>query len=403
MSQDILLKENIEKKNQEIIDFLEKFEGKDYSLYGSLGNHLTLVNYGLNTNNPKYVDLGIERIQDAISNLDLSKIHMHAYSQGLVSIGVIAGYLQDHELIQLDDEFFEVIDKVAIQYGQFFIKNDNFDYLHGSTGIGIYFSTRIKESEEAGIFLNEWIDAVYDRTKNGEIRIYDGHQSGENEADTIITGLAHGLPPVIKLLLRLAKIYPDNKKVFDSIDALLDFFESIRNKAENAKFHYPQMIVKDSKEETRYINRLAWCYGDLGVAYVLLEAGQQLGKKDLEEKALHILETTTLRKSLEESTIVDCGLCHGTAGVAHIYNRLYKWTNNELFKEASTYWYDMTLKMGVHKDGTLGFFIPNADERGTREDDEAGFLMGVGGICASFQSYLYDNLDWDYILFLDQA
>jgi class I lanthipeptide synthase len=59
--------------------------------------------------------------------------------------------------------------------------------------------------------------------------------------------------------------------------------------------------------------RLAWCYGDPGVAAVLALAGRSFGREDWEREAVAVARRAAKRGETE-TAVVDAGLCHGAAG-----------------------------------------------------------------------------------------
>ncbi|MCP4157109.1 MAG: hypothetical protein GY757_55875 [bacterium] len=147
-------------------------------------------------------------------------------------------------------------------------------------------------------------------------------------------------------------------------------------------------------------SRLAWCYGDLGMGVALWQAGKIAGNKEWEEEAVEILLKTTERREPKQNAIVDAGLCHGAAGNAHIYNRMYINTGNEAFKEAALYWLDLTLKMAVYEDGFAGYKVWHTEEYGGWQN-ENGFLEGIAGIGLAIFSFVSElEPKWDYSLYL---
>ena len=102
---------------------------------------------------------------------------------------------------------------------------------------------------------------------------------------------------------------------------------------------------------------------------------------------------------MQKNNIVDAGLCHGTAGIAHIYKRMYINTNIIEFKDASNYWYSETLKMAKY-DIPSGFLAYRPIENGGLKK-EFGFLDGISGIGLSLISAISDiEPAWDEALLL---
>jgi hypothetical protein len=132
--------------------------------------------------------------------------------------------------------------------------------------------------------------------------------------------------------------------------------------------------------------RLAWCYGDPGVAITLLLAARKAAAPAWEEAALAIARRAT-RRPPERAGVLDAGLCHGTAGLAHIYNRLFQATGDAVFADAARFWFERTLGMCRPGIGIGGYqcWKPRVVDRKTvpkefEWQDDPGFLTGSAGI-----------------------
>jgi len=129
--------------------------------------------------------------------------------------------------------------------------------------------------------------------------------------------------------------------------------------------------------------RAAWCSGDPGIAAILLHAARVTGNRTWEREALAIAHLAAARPPDDESArIFDAGLCHGTAGLLHIFNRLYQATRNATFRDASRVWIERTLAMRTANTGIAGFtaLVSEAWNRPKHPRDEVGVLSGAAGI-----------------------
>jgi lantibiotic modifying enzyme len=126
--------------------------------------------------------------------------------------------------------------------------------------------------------------------------------------------------------------------------------------------------------------RLAWCYGDLGIATVLLGAARHTGEPAWEHEALDLARTAAAR-SFEDSGVVDAGLCHGAAGNAHLFNRLYQASGDPVLEMAAHRWLDRALELRRPGEGLADFLSYLPDERGEMSwRSDPGFLTGAAGI-----------------------
>ncbi|MCP5046424.1 MAG: hypothetical protein GY940_04580, partial [bacterium] len=140
-------------------------------------------------------------------------------------------------------------------------------------------------------------------------------------------------------------------------------------------------------EKRTYESHLGWCYGDLGIGMALWQASRATHNQQWEEEAARILLHSSKRKNLDQNRVVDACFCHGTAGIAHIFNRMYHDTAIDDFKPAAIYWYEKTLEMAVHQDGLAGYKIQFHD----KEDNlvwfgERNLLKGIAGIGLSLMA-----------------
>jgi lantibiotic modifying enzyme len=111
---------------------------------------------------------------------------------------------------------------------------------------------------------------------------------------------------------------------------------------------------------------------------------------------LEILIDTTKRR--ENAYIFDDCLCHGSIGIAHMYNRIYSVANMDLFKEAAFYWYEKGIKSIYRQNcaAGIGFF-----GEGRKYVSNRSFLDGITGIGLSLISAIFDiNPLWDECLLL---
>src|SRR6185295_14504961 len=105
--------------------------------------------------------------------------------------------------------------------------------------------------------------------------------------------------------------------------------------------------------EPQWTGRVAWCYGDLGVAVALLAAATATGRDDWRRDSLALAHGTA-KRPFETSQVVDTALCHGAAGVAHLFNRLAQATGDGELARTADGWFARTMEMR-RSDGIAGF------------------------------------------------
>src|SRR5262249_50638009 len=126
--------------------------------------------------------------------------------------------------------------------------------------------------------------------------------------------------------------------------------------------------------------RLAWCYGDAGLAAAVFLAARSVGEKSWEQEALAIARCAATRRG-QSCGVVDACFCHGTSGLAHIFNRFYQATHDETFAVGSRLWIERTLQFCNPGDGPAGYLVMAADSEGKGGSQERyGLLNGIAGI-----------------------
>ena len=128
----------------------------------------------------------------------------------------------------------------------------------------------------------------------------------------------------------------------------------------------------------------------------VLLAARAVSQPEWQDAALSVARRAALRPR-QHTGVVDAGLCHGTAGLAHLYNRLFQSTGERDFGVEARYWIERTFAYrGLG--GVAGYRRVDLD--GTQSDD-AGLLTGAAGIAlALFAAASTTEPIWDRALLL---
>jgi hypothetical protein len=147
------------------------------------------------------------------------------------------------------------------------------------------------------------------------------------------------------------------------------------------------------------VSRLAWCYGDLSIAVVLLNAARAL-EEPLWERTAREIGTKAAARTFEQSGVQDAGLCHGAAGVAHLFNRLYQATGDDGMLSAARRWIDHTLALRSDERGVGGFAaMQTRGPQAGQWADDASFLEGAIGVALALTAATCGiTPDWDRLL-----
>ncbi|HEY6180495.1 MAG TPA: lanthionine synthetase LanC family protein, partial [Kofleriaceae bacterium] len=92
--------------------------------------------------------------------------------------------------------------------------------------------------------------------------------------------------------------------------------------------------------------RLAWCYGDIGAMCALQTVAEATGDARLRETALRVARAAAVRAPAS-SGVVDCGICHGAAGVAFGLQRMFVASGELALRDAARDWLAGALDEGI--------------------------------------------------------
>ena len=394
------------KKIKEKIDEIANVaaaEGLIMPHYGLMGGApgivLFLSEYTDITQNTKYEDVSVEILERTI-DLVYEQKPFFSYAGGLAGVGFFFSWLEERKELSsiITEEIDEYLAVGALQE----IQNFHYDFLHGFMGIAFYFIHRAKTTKTIDPILYKVIDylqetAEYD-TKKNEIKWKKFKNDGTFEYNT---SLSHGMSSIIVLLTKLYLLH--DASLSEKIKPLIiGGVNYILNQEidKNIYGSYYSYLAIESQDNLRG-SRLAWCYGDLGIATTLYQAGKALGEQCWVNKSIEILTYTAInRRDLEKNIVLDAGLCHGTSGAGHIFYRM--WWNTKLpeFKDAADYWFAETLKMAKFEDGLAGYKAWQGERTGGWIN-QSGLLEGIAGIGLALLSYSTETEPtWDECLLL---
>ena len=193
-------------------------------------------------------------------------------------------------------------------------------------------------------------------------------------------GLAHGNAGVLALLARAVKQNQQVEIASRCISKLAPWLIAQQNQPACAT-RFPYIA-----EESNIPSRCAWCYGDVGIIWALLCAGDAMQQASWIAFAKATAQNIIARP-LETMGFADSGLCHGHAGVGHILRRMGDYFNDPAISAfAQTMLHKAMLSL---TDADLAIEPNNA------------YLGGQTGIGLALMSATVTlKLHWDYPLLL---
>ena len=188
------------------------------------------------------------------------------------------------------------------------------------------------------------------------------------------TGVAHGAAGVISLLAQAHAAGAEARPLLD--EAVAALFAWKLPAGADSVYGYEEMSPGMGSGKP---TRLAWCHGDPGIAAALMVAARQAGEPAWEREAVDLARAAALR--LEEKRLTDAGLCHGTLGAAHLFNRMFQATGEPSLADAARFWLGRTLELRRPGEGIAGFLSWEIDDSlDVGWQAEPGFLTGAAGV-----------------------
>ncbi len=220
-------------------------------------------------------------------------------------------------------------------------------------------------------------------------------------------GLSHGMPSVVGFL---AEAYAcGEERALPLLEGAVAWLLSMKRNYANGSHYTYNLDVRapEQLDNPHFGSRIAWCYGDLGIAAVLLIAAQHAGREDWAAEALSLARDLAAR-GVEGSGCMDACLCHGAFGNAHIFNRLYQATGDQALYDAFIAWMQHGFNLRKPGEGLAGYWTWFPNRNGEDQESpwvkEPGFLEGVAGIGLALLATLTDQEpNWDRFLMVHAA
>ncbi len=383
---------------------LEEFDYTGNGLYGgTLGKALFFIYYGIYLSDESYVDKGLEVLDGIIQATSEEEFPQLSHANGLAGLANALLLLKEADLLELSEEDLAQFDLVLTSAVQLYNRDDNFDYLHGLTGCAVYFANRIRlfgpdeVSEKVLTDTLAYLDRITVTADTGaypvtKITFGDIHFQGIN------FGLSHGMPSFIYLLLQIHKAGVAQEHCHNRIYAYIDFMFSKSNVMPGSASYFPSAIAQHEADYEGDLSgsRIAWCYGDMGIGMVLVQVALYFNDKALFDKAEEIL---LFQAGREDKSMNESGICHGTSGLMHMFNRLFQMTGNKAFKTATEYWLGQTYEQAVFPGNHSGLQTPNWKTK--VQEGDGSLLTGMAGTGLTLMALNTDTEPvWDKLLLL---
>jgi hypothetical protein len=346
--------------------------------------------------------VGAERVGDevqALVDVLLSRGASPLLFGGLAEVGWVVEYVAGGET---SDAVCEPIDNALFSTLDVAKWTGDYELLHGLVGIGLYALARLHAPTGRAI-ASKVLDhleesSCVDQTRRFWITptaLLPDWARPMYPDGQLNLGVAHGMPGIIGFASRCIAADFEVSRARVLLDGCVEY---LLNAVPERCPRYPAALEPSKPPPPP--TRLAWCYGDLGIAVVLLGAARITRNEAWEREAI-ALGLGCIDRS--DHGVIDAGLCHGAAGAGHLFHRLYRATADERFAECARGWFGQVLAMQRLGEGVGGFVSPVGVEGKPAEwGSDRSLLTGAPGTALALLAAATDvEPGWDRLLLCD--
>ncbi len=345
---------------------------------GTLGGDLAVFFYYLHaaTGAAGHRALGGEAIDHAAGALADSALQK-ALFDGFLRIGWSVEHLRRRGWVDAPDDTCAAVDDAvlgALERGE----PDHFDLMSGLAGQAVYALERAPLGVSPQILariaarlVSTAIAQPGGRAWRTDPRWLAPWQRAAHPAGYCDLGLSHGTTCVIRVLSELAArgLVVDDGPVDEAVAWLLGC--ELPDAAPSGFRYFTEGASASAPA------RLAWCYGDPGVAIALADSARLRRRPAWAAEARRIAARAA-GIALDRAGVQDAAICHGAAGLAHTLRRLALATGEPTCDDAARRWLGATLAMRRPDAEGAGFFAFEVREH--RWVRDRTLLTGSAGI-----------------------
>ncbi|GGD74514.1 hypothetical protein GCM10011514_43210 [Emticicia aquatilis] len=360
---------------------------------GLLGSAVFFYNYAKFKDEPVFAQIAESFIEDSLTRLNSNMIKNEKLGKDFAELGMFLEYAQTQDWCEFDNsEIIGYTDSYFAAFANNRLSRGDFDPYTGGLLSGHYFLHRSGEVQRINIsvIIKQLEKLAVSDNNNGlywKSKLFDD--------DRIYLGLSHGLAAIIVFLCSAIEKDIEIDTCQKLIVGAVNYIQSHQQSVELKGCFFPDIVGEADK------GRLGLCYGDMGVIYALYRAGMVLKDEVQKKHAEALMIQTTTRKTVEANGIRDAGILYGASGVALIYDKMYRLTDNSIFDDSANEWYNSIInyqkKTSKHQSnlGFEGFFNQHFAHT------NYSFMEGIAGIGTTLmqsidRSAIFDKLIWLY-------
>lgn len=292
-------------------------------------------------------------------------------------------------------------------------KTSDYDIISGISGVTHYLINFCDKEllEKISDYLCDLVEPIQYQGKKipGWFIDYNNVFPG-TEKDRFVTGqinygMAHGITGILSALLKLAQKKINVNRINRAMKNIVTELEKMKRMQQVT--YFPEIITPEEYLQNEYYissyQRMSWCYGSITILYVLYNYYNYLN--DIKHCNYILAEMHNIAKQGNscwklESPIV----CHGYAGLAHLFKLLYKKTGDYEFTIAFNQLLSNICEI-YNKNSRYGFLdVYYKQEKGMLKryvEDKNSFLEGGSGIIAVLLGFITEQDGVSELLGLD--
>jgi lantibiotic biosynthesis protein len=285
----------------------------------------------------QYLDQAIEAV-----STQAMKPSLYGGFTGVAWAAELVDHLLDPDPGDRNDEVDDAVLQLLSQPNRWPVPHD---LVEGVTGLGVYALQRYPRPMAIEC-LRRVVERLHESARHDEHGFYwwtppaDIHEEWRKEypSGRADLGVAHGVAGAIALLGGICGAGIEQAAARPLLEGAVRWLLA-HSMASEAGPTFPLWIAPGFQP---YQARCAWCYGDPGIAAALLTAARGAGVPDWEKAAVALAYRAAERPESETGVVNAC-FCHGAAGLAHLYNRMYQSTGEAKLRRAAVHWLERTL------------------------------------------------------------
>ncbi|HKQ62733.1 MAG TPA: lanthionine synthetase C family protein [Candidatus Polarisedimenticolaceae bacterium] len=368
-------------------EILERGPIQDVSLHdGVSGVAVFLTHLGLACGEERYLNAAVDWLGAAVDGVATSRTNPGLIT-GFTGVGWAVEHLRGRAFEPNGEDPNAELDTALLELVGPVIAGEpwpgGFDLMTGFTGFGIYALERLRRPSAAELLRRVvlCLEATAECHEAGLAWHTPVRFLGEEMHDLFPRGAynlgaAHGSPGVIAFLAHVRRAGVETERVTRMAHEAVRWLLSHRLSGFPGT-SFSQLYSPDTDPTPA---RASWCYGNAGIAPCLWAAGHSFDEPDWCRIAVE-LAVETAQRPPAECGVEDICLCHGSAGLAHILNRLFQASGDERIGAAARFWIEETLRMRRPGEGVAGFlglrYLPGD---GPRFIEDPGLLGGAAGV-----------------------